>query len=259
MKNCLINYKKLNASLASQREDYRLAYPYPHIVIDDFLDNDVLRDVIDNFPEEPERTWISRESVEASVENQRAKWDFCLGRKDLDYELSMHPVVRYLLLELNSITFLRYLQRLTGIGQLISDPKMWGGGLHQSHAGGMLRIHADFLNHPNYHLDRRLNVLLYLNERWDPQWGGALELWTPDMKVCAKKVQPIANRLVVFTTSKTSYHGYTDKMSCPLEVSRNSIAMYYYTVPQRFESDEEPETYWQALPDEQMKGKSDDD
>ena len=55
---------------------------------------------------------------------------------------------------------------LTGVGGLVPDPHLHGGGQHQIRPGGKLAIHADFNRHPKLNLDRRLNLLLYLNRGW---------------------------------------------------------------------------------------------
>ncbi len=76
-------------------------------------------------------------------------------------------------------------------------------------------MHADFDQHRKLRVDRRLNVLLYLNEDWDDAYGGHLELWDPTMTRRVKRVAPIANRLVIFRTSDTSFHGHPDALTVP--------------------------------------------
>ena len=251
VQSCMLNYRRLYSVFNNSAEDFRNAQPFPHIVIDNFLDEDIADLIISHFPKIDPRGWITRIAKSNSGRDaQQLKWDFALARKDLDYELSLHPAIRYLLLELNSITFLKGLRSLTGIGSLISDPKMWGGGLHQTKRGGLLRVHADFLKHPTYNFDRRLNLLLFLNPRWESEWHGGLELWSQDMKEKVVSIAPIANRCVIFSTSRHSYHGYTQPIQCPDNITRKSIAMYYYTVPIEADPDDITETYWQDLPGE---------
>jgi Rps23 Pro-64 3,4-dihydroxylase Tpa1-like proline 4-hydroxylase len=127
---------------------------------------------------------------------------------------------------------------------------MWGGGLHQTLPGGMLRVHADFLKHPHYGLDRRMNLLLFLNKDWKPEYGGALELWDENMERLVTQVEPLANRCVIFTTSPTSYHGYTQPITCPQGMSRKSLAAYYYTLPDTVEVGHKPATFWKDVPGE---------
>ena len=91
--------------------------------------------------------------------------------------------------QFNSETMVDFLEQLTGISGLIPDPHFWGGGLHQIERGGHLKVHSDFNWHEELLLDRRLNMIVYLNEDWDPEWGGGLELWDRDMTACQERVR----------------------------------------------------------------------
>ena len=86
---------------------------------------------------------------------------------------------------------------------MIPDPYLIGGGLHRTRVGGSLAVHADFNKHPRFTLDRRLNLLVYLNEDWTEANGGWLELWDRDMQRCVQRVLPTFNRTVIFSTSDT--------------------------------------------------------
>ncbi len=130
---------------------------------------------------------------------------------------------------LNSQPFLEFLSTLTGIENLIPDPFFDGGGCHQIQPGGMLKIHADFNKHPRTKLDRRLNVLVYLNEDWKEEYGGHFELWDKEMKESKKKILPLFNRMALFYTTSDSYHGHPNPLTCPPDRTRKSIALYYYT------------------------------
>jgi Rps23 Pro-64 3,4-dihydroxylase Tpa1-like proline 4-hydroxylase len=104
-----------------------------------------------------------------------------------------------------------------------------GAGLHQIARGGVLGIHADFNRHPDTGLWRRVNVFLYLNDGWSEEYGGHLELWYSNMSTYGQRILPTANRLVIFTSSRTSFHGHPDPLLCPEDSTRKSIAMYYYS------------------------------
>jgi len=247
----LIDYSGLEEFALSNGVNYRRADPFPHIVIDNVLDPQVANRLAEVFPEPEAGPWSKREAKsDTGKDAQVAKYDFSLGRKYTDYEMGLNPLVRNLMLELNSNTFLVFLQKLTGIRPLINDPRMWGGGLHQTLPGGLLRVHTDFLKHPIYNIDRRINVLFFCNKGWEPEWGGGLELWSKDMKDCRKTVDPVSNRMVIFDTTDSSYHGYTKPLACPQGTSRKSIAMYYYTMPDSVGQAPNAVTAWQDLPSE---------
>ena len=143
----------------------------------------------------------------------------------------LSPAARAVINFLNSDVFLEYLQKLTGIKEiLISDPYLSGGGYHEIKSGGVLKVHADFNKHPRMNLDRRLNLLLYLNKDWDLSWGGNLELYNiNDLSKPAVSIEPLFNRCVIFTTTSFTYHGHPEPLACPEDQSRRSIALYYFS------------------------------
>lgn len=195
---------------------YIHAKPFPHIVFDNFFDPALLDRVLEEFPKPGEIRW-QRFDNEHEIKLASAA------------EASFGAVTRLLLYHLNSITFLEFLSKVTGIDHLIADPGFEGGGLHQIVRGGKLGVHADFNKHRKYNLDRRLNLLLYLNKNWREEYGGHLQLWDRDMTRCEAKVLPLFNRVMVFGTTDFTYHGHPDPLQCPEGVTRKSLALYYFT------------------------------
>lgn len=111
---------------------------------------------------------------------------------------------------------------------LFVDPDFVGGGLHRGGEGSYLDMHTDFNLHPRHrNWIRELNILLYLNRDWQPQYGGELELRNArDGR--AGKVQPVFNRLVLMLTKDFTFHGYK-AISFPAGTYRTSIATYAYS------------------------------
>lgn len=212
----LVPYDRWSTHLPDLHERYESADPFPHIVLDDFLQPDVAQHVLEEFPPlSPD--WIHYVHV-----NERK-----FGKTERD---ALTPFIGTLIDEFNSPQFVDFLGQLTGIEGLLPDPSLEGGGLHQSTRGGFLNIHADFTVHPHRRTwRRRVNLLLYLNRGWDDAYGGHLELWDRDMRRCVQRVAPVFNRCVVFNTDADSYHGHPDPMTCPEDVTRKSIALYYFT------------------------------
>jgi len=195
---------------------YRSADPFPHIVIDDFLPPEVLNKVVNEFPAPHQLQWRKFDGEE------ERKLEFRVAEK-----LPAHS--RDLLYFLNSAPMLEFLEKLTGINGLIPDPHFIGGGLHQIERGGYLGVHADFNKLDRLRLDRRLNLLLYLNHDWKDEYGGHLELWNRSMTECVRKVLPSFNRCVVFSTTDEAFHGHPLPLECPKGLTRKSVAIYYYT------------------------------
>jgi len=221
--------------LAGYVEEYKAAYnsqePYPHVVLDSVFDEDILREVIKEFDISAEK-W----------KNYETKYE---KKMQMSADEHFGVVTRIFLHTLNSHPFLNFLEEITGINGLIPDMSYMGGGLHSIPTGGRLGVHVDFNVHTPLSLFRRLNVILYLNEGWDESYGGAFEMWDKDRTECKKEVYPMFNRMVIFNTTSTSYHGHPHPIECPDDVTRKSLALYYYTSNDRGEqSDKTHSTVW---------------
>lgn len=201
--------------------------PFPHIVIDDLLPKDLLRRVVEEFPKREEGRFNDAQS--------RLKTGYQM-------EKITSPLITNLIDALNASQFLDLLERMTGISGLITDPHQSGGGLHETARGGHLSIHADFNLQSHLKVRRRMNLILFLNETWEEEYGGELELWETDMSRKAKGVLPLLGRAVVFNTESDTFHGHPDPLTCPDDVFRRSLALYYYTVPEDLHMTEQAHT-----------------
>lgn len=202
----------------SLAEQYQSAAPFPHIVMDEFLPLEILRQVAADFPSSEDKTFFDRDQERFKFQYQPHE--------------SSSGLIRNIFAELNSQAFLGFLEELTSIEGLLSDPYFEGGGLHETKRGGHLGVHADFNIHGRLKVERKLNLLIYLNEEWADDYGGQLELWDRQMKECMVRVEPLFGRAVIFSTALDSFHGHPDPLNCPPERSRRSIATYYYSAPE---------------------------
>jgi hypothetical protein len=201
-----------------RKADYSAAAPFPSIVFDDFFDEAFLREVLSEFPD------LSKKNDVWNFDQYNEKKLATIG------EGYFGNRTKQLVHFLNSEPILHFLQELTGIQEiLLPDPYFEGGGYHEIKPGGLLKVHADFNKHRVSGLDRRINLLVYLNEDWQESYGGHFELWNKDMTKAEKKILPVFNRVAIFSTTSSSYHGHPDPLTCPPDRSRKSIALYYYT------------------------------
>lgn len=208
---------------------YSKAYPFPHIVFDNFiLDTGKVEQSISEMERFEYWGW---DASEYSLMDDRQINKFWVPWCDQSFaDLSSNaPVTLEILNYFNSPEVLFFLQELTGIKDLIPDPKFRGGGVHKITPGGKLGIHADYLLHPETKLHRRLNLLVYLNKDWKKEWGGNLELWNKDMTKCISEIEPIFNRAVIFDITSESFHGHPSSLNSPEGVDRYSYAFYYFT------------------------------
>lgn len=219
----MIISKDLNIEKAAV--DYKNAKPFPHVVIDNFLDKNVAelawKDMQYIYPNEKWYHYNSAIEKKYATDN----WELFPGN------------IRLLLAYLNTGMFIKTFEDITGIQGLIGDPSLRGGGIHCILPGGKLDIHADRGIHPTLSLYRRINVIIYLNKNWRDSYNGLLEFWNKGMTKCEKKISPDFNRMVIFETSASSFHGHPDTLVCPIGESRKSLALYYWTssVPEGFD------------------------
>jgi len=198
------------------REQYNSAHPFPHIVMDDFLPPEILERCLAEFPSN-----LASGGASFDRDQERYKSQFMPD--------DMSPWLRNLFYSFNSLPFVNLLQNITGIKGLTPDPYFLGAGFHEIGQGGHLSVHADFNHHKPLNLERRINVLIYLNKDWPLEYGGGLELWDLEMKNCEVRTAPEFNRCVIFNTDSNSWHGNPDPINHPAGVTRKSIALYYYT------------------------------
>ncbi len=207
--------EKLIAFGEGQRQKYLNSAPFPHLIIDNLFDNALLTDVLRN--------------VE-NLEHPIAKNFYGSIKKFATPDpQALGPTAKRFLLDLCSSRFCLFLEALTGIEGIIPDPHFEGGGVHEMAQGGFLKMHSDFNWHKKLRLDRRLNMLIYLNPDWQDSWGGHLELWDSEMKNQFIKVPPAFNKTVIFSTTDYSFHGLPNPLECPENVKRRSLALYYYS------------------------------
>ena len=210
-------FQDLQKVAKDYKEAYASADPFPSISFENFFNPEVLDAILEEFPDLSKKGDIkfnSPNEVKLATKGE--------GR--------FGPITKQFVHYLNSEPFLQFLQELTSIEEiLLPDPYFEGGGYHESKAGGFLKIHADFNKHMVSKLDRRLNILVYLNKDWKDEYGGHFELWNKDMTACVKKVAPRFNTLAMFSTTSTSYHGLPNPITCPPDRSRKSLALYYYS------------------------------
>ena len=216
MKKEIINYQNLNSKKIQVFSlKYKRSKPFPYIIIDNFLEKNFANKILDSFKLNSD--WINYTFV-----NNFKKYGFNDRKK-------MNKNLNNLFNSLASKKFIEKLNKITNINGLFLDPKLDGGGLHQIFKGGYLNVHTDFSSHTNKpNWTRVLNILIYLNKNWKKSYKGNLELWSKDGKEKVSEISPKFNRCVVFFTNKNSFHGHPEKLNCPSNVSRKSIAAYYF-------------------------------
>jgi hypothetical protein len=168
---------KLEAlNLIKLKEQFDADNVIKYVVLDDFLSENKALSIADEHRNVPEEYWL-----DYSHKNQI--------KSGLTDKSLMGENTRFLLDELESPLFLKWLIELTGFKNLTSDPDLDRAGLHRIKKGGYLNVHIDEKSHT---------------------------------------ISPKFNRCVIFATDHQSYHGHPKPLKCPDNLARRSIALYYY-------------------------------
>lgn len=198
------------------------AQPFRHVVIDGLLDPRLFQSLVEQFPAFEAKHALN-EYGETGGKAVRADLPK-LGPGYAEFDALMRDG-----------EFLRWLSQVTDIPKLLYDADYLGGGTHENVSGQDLDPHVDFNYHTNGVWHRRLNLILFLNERWEPGWGGCLQLhrnpWLPPGEDETQTVIPQANRAVIFETTENSWHGFPRIVLPASEkgLTRRSVAVYFYT------------------------------
>src|SRR5215469_3488623 len=216
----ILDWAGLLELAADRSNEYRSAQPFPHIAFDGLFAAELLDRAIAELPG-PAAHWKEYDTTD---ERKRVCSD--AGAFGSTAEILVHA--------LNSAPFLRFLECLTGIQGLIPDPHLHAAGYMRVAAGGFLGLHYDFATQRELKLDRRINVLLYLNRDWRTEWGGQLELHSNEPLSSPAhrtiEVEPLFNRLLIFNTPH-ALHGHPRPIACPAGRARLCLSWYYYTAP----------------------------
>lgn len=216
----VLDVERLMQIAAARSADYRGAAPFPHIVLDGLFCAALLDQAVAELPAASAR-WTTYNTVNES--------------KQVCSDASLFgPTAEIIVHALNSAPFVRFLERLTGIAGLIPDPHLHAAGYMKVSPGGFLGLHYDFATQRELKLDRRINVLLYLNRDWLAEWGGALELHSNDPVTDPGHqevaIEPLFNRVAIFNTPN-ALHGHRKPLTCPKGRARLCLSWYYYTAP----------------------------
>lgn len=198
-------------------DTYSRAQPFPHCIIENFLPRELAIALSEKFPDLEEIN-----TKRYADPNQR--------KFSLESFSSLDKSFRFLGEILSDKEYLKSLQVMIGSSEaLFYDESLRGGGCHQSKEGGFLGMHIDFNKHTEHRdWDRRVNLIIFLNKKWESEWGGELVLANKDGsdKVIVK---PEFNKAVFFSTTQDSWHGVPNPVANEGMVSRNTLAFYYYS------------------------------
>ncbi len=197
--------------------------PFDHCIIDNFFNRKIAYALEKEFPKFNSEIWHQYNNP-IEVKKVCNNWN---AFPELTYK-----VFNYL----NSDQFLKTIRKVIFKNtKLYSDIGLNGGGWHIHKQGGKLNTHLDYSLHPKLGLQRKLNIIIYLNSNWKKEWDGNLGLWSNESEErpgkLVKEIVPKFNRAILFDTTQNSWHGLPNPLKCPNDEYRKSLAVYYLCQP----------------------------
>lgn len=206
--------------------------PYPMIVLDDFLPKDFADKLQQECETIPDQHWTDF--------TRRGSW-----MKECK-NLEVAPVAFDFVNQMHSALGMEWLEKVTGIKDLIPDPYLVGAGYSKTYRGYSLKMHTDFNWNDKLKLHRMLSFIIYLNPDWEDSWGGGLRFNDFNNEEKIQEVIPKHNRMVMWRYHKRGFHGYPDPLECPEGRSRNTFRLFFYISDAEYDPDDRPHRslYW---------------
>ena len=209
--------------LSSYFTQFNHQQPFSYCVVDNFFTEEHAKLLSSEFPDFEDSTWHEYKN---KIEIKKACNNWNLFPKATYETFSF----------LNSKVFLEPLMKYTQLPVLLPDHGLNGGGWHIHASGGKLNPHLDYSMHPKLPYQRKINLIVYLQEDWVPEWGGHLGLYEHNSDTqapgeCIHEIEPKFNRALFFDTTMNSWHGLCKEVTTPKGICRKSIATYYLTIP----------------------------
>jgi len=212
-------FDKWITQLEYYKNDYKTGNPFNYTIIPMFFKEELARELNNNFPI-------------PSIDDK--KWNYYHNPLEHKYSLNNfdeYPNIKAVFEYLQGSEFIKYISDITGIEDLEIDPYLHGAGLHIYPNNGKLDIHLDYNIHPITKIERRVNLIIYLNDDWNEEYGGYLKLYDNELNEVKMKKYSLWNTAILFRTSDISYHGLPEPIKCPNDKYRKSLAIYYVSKP----------------------------
>jgi Rps23 Pro-64 3,4-dihydroxylase Tpa1-like proline 4-hydroxylase len=191
---------------------YHAAIPFPHVVIDNFLNESLAEDLLRDFPS-------------ISVMGRSHHYFFAPNKYELSAWNQISNSFNDLYKELISSKLRLFVSNLVGEDLFVDSE--FCGDVHQGINGSFLDMHTDFNLHPlKDNWLHCLNILIYLNKDWKKEYGGQL-LLRSSLTGLTTEVYPQFNRCIIMKSDDTTYHGY-EQLRLPEGLTRKAILIHVY-------------------------------
>jgi hypothetical protein len=198
------------------KNQYASSNLVPHIIVDNFLPNNIFIDLCNEIKNFPRDKWIVKNLKNSGIRKESR-------------DFTETPLIQHVMTQFTAGSFVNWLSSITGCTQIIPDVHHLGAGLSSAPAGAYLGLHVDFNWNDTLKLNRKFNLIFYVNEAWEDDWNGELEFWDKTKTQCFFTIKPIPNRLIIWEYEQDLAHGFTKPLACPSEVERQNLMKIYYT------------------------------
>ena len=181
----------------------KITAPYTVWAIDDFLKEEVIEKISDNWLEPDNSSWHKGHATVNGKVNVLEQ-----GMRGISKLELMPNAIAEVAEHLHSQNFTNEIGKLVEIEDLIADKAMRWSGMRTMLPGSFQLIHSDARLSPESKLRKELTVLVYTQPNYNEEKDtGHLEIWDDNMEQCVHKIPPKYNSAIVFLNSDTSYHG----------------------------------------------------
>jgi Rps23 Pro-64 3,4-dihydroxylase Tpa1-like proline 4-hydroxylase len=203
-------------------------------IVDDVLPPDVAMAIYRAFPSEADMRLLSsfRERKYTSKSLER-----------------MDRLVHDALFAFQAPTVIEEVAKITGIRDMVGDPRLYAGGISSMTRGQFLDPHIDNSHDSDGRLYRVLNLLYYVSPEWKTGHGGNLELWDEAVRQ-RLEIPSLFNRLVIMETNKTSWHSVN---RVNVDEKRCCVSNYYFSPHSPNETDVFHITFFQGRPEQPLR------
>lgn len=208
-----------SSQAATLNAQFKSAQPFPHVVIDNLFNDEMLEPLLDEVATMSSRQWVQVGGDAGVQKVLRMKSVVELGKAGQQFINLVH-----------SAPFLYLLSEITDIWQLLPDPYLQGSGNAVMRKGDFFNIHTDRSIAYETGLTRRLAMIVFLNKSWSADYRGQLELWNHEGTECIESIEPVFNRTVIFEVADPNFHGVPAALMCPEDRVRQSFLVYFHTV-----------------------------
>lgn len=194
---------------------YNSSSPVRHIIIDNFLPQEIFNNVCNEIEYFPKDKWISKTLGTASDRKEARDFSESYVLGNVFYGLTSHG-------------FIEWIEKIVNQTGIISDPHHLGSGITSTPTGTDLGLHVDFNWNNTLKLNRKFNLIIYANPEWNDSWNGELEFWNKEATECLYTVKPKPNRLILWEYEQDLVHGFSKKLECPDNIARQNLMTIYY-------------------------------